>query len=275
MAGRRSLLLVGTGLVGGSFALAAKAAGVFDHVVGVDLDPKALAEAVARGAVDEAGEPAAAEGCAAACVAVPVAGIAPCVRQVAAKVPVVFDVGSVKQPVIDALAPPPHFVPCHPIAGAAGGGVGAARADLFRDRTVVLTPTDATDRAALDVVRGYWRAVGGRVVVERAEEHDRRLAMLSHLPHLLAFAYVEVAEGAGDLAGAGSGFRDFTRIAGADAQVWADILHANADAVLAHLDELMAALGELSEAMRGDREALRARIAAAARVRRALEAGGL
>ena len=274
MADKRSLLLVGTGLIGASFALAAKAAGLFDHVVGVDLDPRALAEARARGAVDEAGETIG-SGCVAACVAVPVAGIAPCVRQTAVTAPVVFDVGSVKQPVIDALTPlPTHFVPCHPIAGGAGGGARAARADLFRDRPVVLTPTNTTDRAALDVVRGYWRAVGGRVVVERADEHDRRLALLSHLPHLLAFAYMEVAERAGDLAGSGSGFRDFTRIAGADAEVWADILHANADAVLAHLDDMKAALTRYASAMRGDRAALGARIAEAARVRRAFEAGG-
>ena len=271
MATERSLLLIGTGLVGGSFALAAKAAGLFDRVVGVDREPRALAQALARGVVDEAAN-APRRGCDAACVSVPVAGIAPCVRQAAAVAPLVFDVGSVKQTVIDALAPPPrHFVPCHPIAGGRGG-VARARADLFRGRAVLLTPTATTDRAALDAVHGYWNAVGGRVRVEPAADHDHRFAMLSHLPHLLAFAYMETAGRMGNLGDAGRGLRDFTRIAGADADVWADILHANADAVLAHLEALQGTLDGFSDALRGDRATLRARIAAAGRVRRALDA---
>lgn len=271
MTAQRSLLLIGTGLVGGSFALAAKAAGLFDRVVGVDRAPRALAAALARGAVDEVAQ-APVRGCDAACVAVPVGGIAPCVRQAAEVAPVVFDVGSVKQTVIDALAPPPrHFVPCHPIAGGTGG-VANARADLFRDRAVLLTPTADTDSGALETVRGYWSAVGGRVRVERAADHDRRFAMLSHLPHLLAFACMETADRLGDLGDAGRGFRDFTRIADADADIWADILHANADAVQAHLEALLGSLRGFSAALRDDRTTLRARIAAAGRVRRALDA---
>ncbi len=271
MAPARSLLLVGTGLVGGSFALAAKAAGLFDRVVGVDRDPDALAEALARGVVDQT-TPQPSDGFQAACVAVPVAAIAECVREAAQAAAVVFDVGSVKQSVLDALRPvPPAFVPCHPIAGGSGGGAAAARANLFRGRPVVLTPARATDAAAVAVVRRYWQAVGARVVVEDAAAHDERFAMLSHLPHLVAFAYMEMAARAADLGDSGTGFRDFTRIAGADADVWADILAANADPVLRHLGELIDGLRDFATALGTDRESLRSRIAAAAEQRRALD----
>lgn len=271
MTAPRSLLLVGTGLVGGSFALAAKAAGLFDRVVGMDRAADVLAEALARGVIDEATERPP-DDCQAACVAVPVAAIADRVREVAQAVPLVFDVGSVKRAVVDALRPvPPHFVPCHPIAGGTRGGPAAARTDLFRDRTVVLTPTGATNARAIALVRGYWEAAGARVVVEDAATHDERFAVFSHLPHLLAFAFVELAARGGDFADAGGGFRDFTRIAGADADVWADILRANANAVQRHLDALIDGLEGFSAAMRTDGDALRARIAAAADIRRTLD----
>lgn len=267
----RSLALVGTGLVGGSFALAAKAAGLFDRVVGVDRNPDALAEALRRGVVDDVAERVPGD-CQAACVAVPVAAIAECVRDAARAAPVVFDVGSVKRPVVDALRPvPAHFVPCHPVAGGTRGGPGRARADLFRGRPVVLTPAAATDADALALVRGYWQAVGARVVVEDAAAHDERFAVFSHLPHLLAFAYMELAARAGDLADVGGGFRDFTRIAGADADVWTDILCANGDAVQRHLEALVDGLTGFGALLRADRETLRSRIAAAADIRRALD----
>lgn len=267
----RSLLLIGTGLVGGSFALAAKAAGIFDHVVGMDRDPEALRQAVALGVVDE-GAVAAAR-CEAACVAVPVADIAACVRAVAPHAGVVFDVGSVKRTVVDALGEPPaNYVPCHPIAGSERAGPAAARADLFRGRTVALTPVAGTGATALATVRGYWQQLGAEVVVEPPAVHDERLALLSHLPHLVAFAFVEVADRGGTLAGAGTGLRDFSRIAAADARVWADILHANAAGVRPYLDELIDTLRSLAEAAEAGDGTLRRRLAAAAEARRALDA---
>ena len=265
----RTLLLIGTGLVGGSFALAAKTAGLFDHVVGMDRDPEALRQAMALGVVDE-GVDAIAD-CEAACVAVPVGDIADCVRAAAPHASVVFDVGSVKQAVLDALQPPPaNYVPCHPIAGSERAGPAAARADLFQQQMVALTPTAGTDAAATATVRGYWEGLGARVVVEAAAAHDRRFALLSHLPHLVAFAFMEVAGRAGSLAGAGAGFRDFTRIAAADARVWSDILHSNAASVRPYLDDLIDALRSLATAAEEGDEALGHRLAAAAAVRRAL-----
>ena len=254
-----TLLLVGTGLVGGSFARAAKSRGVFDRVVGMDRDPAALAEAVDLGVVDAPAESFA--GHAAVCIAVPVAGIAACVRDAVVDHAPVFDVGSVKAPILEALRPvPPNYVPCHPIAGSERNGPAEARADLFEGRAVVLTPVAATDPDAVAAVTSYWEAVGARVVAEDPDDHDRRFALVSHLPHLVAFAFMETASG-GPLDVVGNGFRDFARTAGADPDVWTDILHANAHEVRARLDELMDALRSYGAMLGGDPARLRERLA--------------
>lgn len=267
----RSLLLIGTGLVGGSFALAAKAAGLFDHVMGMDRDPESLRQAEALGVVDACAE--AVVECDAACVAVPVGDIAAWVRAVAPRARVVFDVGSVKQAVMDALGKPPaNYVPCHPVAGSERAGPAAARGDLFRGCAVVLTPVAATAAEATATVRGYWEQLGAEVVLESPAGHDKRLALLSHLPHLVAFAFMEVAGRSGSLAGAGAGFRDFSRIAAADARVWADILCGNAAGVRPYLDDLIDTLQSLAGAAEAGDDALAQRLAAAAEIRRALDA---
>ena len=265
-----TLLLVGTGLVGGSFALAAKAHGVFDRVVGIDDNPDALRQALELGIVDETTD-ASDVACDAACIAVPVGAVADWVQEAAKTAPLVFDVGSVKQPIIDALFPlPPNYVPCHPIAGSERAGPAAAHRDLFNDASVVVTPVAETDAEATATVRGYWQAIGATVSLETPEAHDERLALVSHLPHLVAFAFMEVAGDAEHLAGAGGGFRDFTRIAAADAAIWTDILRANASHIERHLDDLIFALRGFSEAIWDD-DSLQIRIEAAAAVRRALD----
>ena len=262
-----SLLLVGTGLIGGSFALAARQRGLFDRIVGIDRDADALARAVQLGIVDATAEgvpDTAGATYDAACIAVPQAGIARAVRETAAAAQLVFDVGSVKAPVLDALTPPPpHFVPCHPIAGSERHGPSAARADLFQGCSVVLTPAAATDAGAVAAARGLWERIGARTVIDTAANHDARFALLSHLPHLVAFAFMEVVAAGGGATGAGSGFRDFTRIAGSDADVWHDILHANASAVRGHLDALIERLRSLGDAAEAGGAPLRERIAAA------------
>lgn len=271
-----SLLLVGTGLIGGSFALAAKASGLFDRVVGADGNAETLQEALRLGvidAVDDGHDDGNGTSFAAACIAVPVGSIADCVRAAVARASVVFDVGSVKETIIEALhPPPPNYVPCHPIAGAERGGPAAAHADLFNDCTVVMTPGLETDAEAKATVRRYWRAVGAKVSIESAADHDRRFALLSHLPHLLAFAFMEVVAEAGSPQGGGGGFRDFTRIAAADADVWADILHANAPRLQAHVASVAASLRELADAAQAGGDGLRDRIAAAAQAKRAIDA---
>ena len=270
-----SLLLVGTGLIGGSFALAARAEGLFDRVLGVDASSAAIREALAHGVID-AEAPPAPEGVAGVCVAVPVATIAEMVRHADAVAPgvPVFDVGSVKKPVLDALGGEtlPSFVPCHPIAGSERNGPAAADATLFQGCRVVLTPTKATAPVAVATVQEWWQAVGAETVIEDAAVHDDLLAVTSHVPHLLAFALMRLAADADALGHVGGGFRDFTRIAGADADVWSQILGANAQAVSRRLEEFSARLAELADAARSDPQALRAAIAEVSRVRRGLDA---
>ncbi|MCY3813494.1 MAG: prephenate dehydrogenase [Gammaproteobacteria bacterium] len=267
-----TLLLVGTGLVGGSFALAAKAHGVFSRVVGIDRRTEALDQALALGIIDDRAGDAAESRFDAACVAVPLAGIASCVLNASKSATVVFDVGSVKGPVIDALEPPPeNYVPCHPIAGSEQHGPGAADGALFRNRTVVMTPTDATAAWAAAEVRRIWEAIGADVETQTPDQHDERFALLSHLPHLVAVAFMDVVGRAGSSAGAGSGFRDFTRIAAGDAEVWHDILHGNAGHVRRYLDELIEDLRSLGDAAAKGGPPLRRRIEGASRLRRAFD----
>ena len=267
----RSLLLIGTGLVGGSFAKAAKARGVFDRIVGADRDGAALERALELGIIDAVEAPGGDYD--AVCVAVPVAAIARHVRDAAARCAgPVFDVGSVKGAVIDALDPvPPNFVPCHPIAGSELQGPAAARADLFDGRTVILTPVAETDGHATDRVRGYWEALGARVVERTPASHDECFALVSHLPHLVAFAFMDAAARAGSLDHVGSGFRDFVRIAGADIDIWTDILQANAGRIRPHLDELVETLHRFRCAMEEGGDALRRIVASGVEAKHAFD----
>ena len=266
------LLLVGTGLIGGSFALAARAKGLFDHVVGVDPNPEALATARSLGIVEG---PEASFEPTAICVAAPVSRIAECVAAAAARYPgrPIFDVGSVKAAVVDTLRAgggvPPNFVPCHPIAGSETGGARAARADLFQRRSVIITPVDETDPDALATVESFWRGIDALVTTQDPRDHDRIIAATSHLPHLVAFALMEVLDATGDntvSAYIGDGFRDLSRIAAADPIIWSDILHANREATLRLAQQLSARL-TIDE----DKEALAGRIAKARDMRKGLD----
>lgn len=260
----RVLLLVGTGLIGGSFALAARAKRLFDHVVGIDSNPEALAEARSLGIVEGAE---ASFDPAAICVATPVSRIAECVADAAARHPGVpiFDVGSVKASVVDALRAsggvPPNFVPCHPIAGSETGGARAARADLFQRRSVIVTPVDETDPDTVATVESFWRGIEAVVTTQDPHTHDRIVAATSHLPHLVAFALMEVLDATGDKAVSayiGDGFRDLSRIAASDPVVWSDILQANREATL----KLARQLGQRL-CIDGDKDAMARRIAKA------------
>lgn len=267
-----SLLLIGTGLIGGSFAKAAKARGAFDRIVGVDRDRAALGRALELGIIDHAVDVPARD-CDAVCVAVPVGATAKLVRDAATHCAgPVFDVGSVKGTVIDALDPvPSNFVPCHPIAGSELQGPTAARDDLFDGRVVIMTPVAQTDDDAAEAVRGYWESVGARVVEQTPASHDECFALVSHLPHLVAFAFMDVAARAGPLDHVGNGFRDFVRIAGADVNVWTDILHANADRIRPHLDELMETLRRFRTALEEGGESLHPVVESAVRAKRAFD----
>ncbi|HWP35044.1 MAG TPA: prephenate dehydrogenase/arogenate dehydrogenase family protein, partial [Thermodesulfobacteriota bacterium] len=180
---------------------------------------------------------------------------------------VVTDVGSVKGPVVAAVGPLAErhgvpFVPGHPIAGTERAGIGAARADLFEGRVAVLTPTPATDPAAVTRVSELWQRLGAAVIRMDVATHDRLFAALSHLPHLVAYALLATlagdpvaADGAVRLAGAG--LRDTTRIAGSPPGLWRGICLANREALLTALDRFEAVLQELRRALEaGDGAAL-------------------
>jgi prephenate dehydrogenase len=158
---------------------------------------------------------------------------------------IVTDVGSVKGSVVreltGKLAGKARWVGSHPMAGSEKAGFAAARADLFQGATVVVTPTGETDAAALATVTAFWQACGGNVKTLSPTEHDRLVAQVSHLPHLLASVLVEQTETAA-LALAGGGFRDSTRIAGGPPDLWSEILAANATEIAPALRSLIARL---------------------------------
>ncbi|MCL4470469.1 MAG: prephenate dehydrogenase/arogenate dehydrogenase family protein [Gammaproteobacteria bacterium] len=265
------LVIIGVGLIGGSFALALREAGVAREIVGAGRSAANLEEALRLGAIDRIA-PDAAEAVRDAdlvMLAVPVGQMAALMQQIAPCLgahTVVTDAGSTKGDVV-ALARrhlPQHlasFVPGHPIAGAEKSGVGAADAGLFRGRQTVLTPLPETGARATELVLNAWQACGARVAEMAPENHDRIFAAVSHLPHLLAFALVEDmasrANGEELFSFAAGGFRDFTRIAGSSPEMWRDIFLANREPLLDELDLYRAQLDRLRAMLeQGDGAAL-------------------
>lgn len=268
------LLVCGVGLIGGSVAAGLREQGA-ETIVGVDADAQALAAARQAGLIDATGWPRDLGPEDLVLIAVPTLAVAAVLetlwddaRGLLAGGAVVTDVASVKQPVLDAALAvcgrlPANLVAGHPIAGSERSGVAAARADLFRDHRVILTPSKETAPAAIERVQALWQALGAEVCFMPVAEHDRILAMTSHLPHLLAFALVDtlgrVPEHEAVFRFAAGGFRDFTRIASSDPVMWSDIFAANATAVGRTLDALEAELRELRGLLdAGDRDGLRA-----------------
>lgn len=274
--------IIGVGLMGGSLALALREAGLAGRVVGYGNDPASLRTALARRVIDEAAPDAAsaAAGSDLVVLATPVGAMA---QSFAAIAPVlsadslVIDVGSTKRDVIAAaraaLGPRlPNFVPCHPIAGKEKAGAALAQATLYRDRKAILTPLPENPAALVERASALWRAIGCQVAQMPAQHHDEVFAAVSHLPHLLAFAYVngllDQADGHALMACGGPGFRDFSRIAGSDPAMWRDVLLANRDAVLAQSQAFRRALQQLEEDLRaGAPERLAERLARASSAR--------
>lgn len=280
----RKLAVFGVGLIGGSFALALRRAGAVAQVVGVGRSQANLARAVELGVIDAIATDAA-EALAGAdlvLVAVPVQQTERVLRQIADHIEpgaAVTDGGSTKRDVIAAArnalgARLLQFVPAHPIAGAELSGVEAATADLYRGRTVVITPiAESLDEARACVMQA-WLACGARLVEMTAERHDAVLAAVSHLPHALAFALVDMiadrADGAELFSFAGAGFRDFTRIAGSSPEMWRDICLANRDLVLAEVSAYRERLAILEQYLeRADGPALERMFEAARSARNA------
>ena len=259
----KQLTIIGVGLIGGSLARALKRAAAVGQVVGCGRDAQHLQRALELGVIDraETDMAKAAQDADMVVVAVPVGAmeavfgaIAPHLRADA----VVTDVGSSKGSVVAAAKRafgklPPGFVPGHPIAGTEKSGVEASFAELFENRRVILTPTEASDAQAVTKVRAMWELAGAKVVETGIVHHDEVLAATSHLPHLLAFALVDTLATMDDkkeiFEYAAGGFRDFTRIASSDPQMWHDICVHNELALLKILDRFEADLDKLREAI--------------------------
>lgn len=255
------LAIVGTGLIGGSFALALKQAGAVGEVLGVGRNPARLTVARELGLIDRAVDWAEAGQADCILLAMPVGETAAVLKNLAPHLKpgaIVTDAGSTKLTVVESARAAlgmhfADFVPGHPIAGSEQSGPGAARADLYQGKRVVLTPQAETRAGAIATVRALWEAVGAQVETLDAAQHDRVFAAVSHLPHLAAFALVDDlaqrADGDAFFRFAASGFRDFTRIAGSSPEMWRDIALANRDAVVAELDAYLDALQILRQAV--------------------------
>ncbi len=251
------IAVVGVGLIGGSFARAARGAGRVGEIVGAGRSQANLERAVALGVIDRHSDlGAAVEGADLVFLSMPVGATANVLQAIAPHLgpgTIVTDAGSTKRDVVEAArdalgARFDRFVPGHPIAGAEQSGVEAARAELFTGKRTVLTPVAETDPEARDAVRELWRACGAEVHEMAPETHDAVFAAVSHLPHLLAYALVhDIAthENANLLFEyAASGFRDFTRIASSHPEMWRDICMANRPALLEELARFESALAE-------------------------------
>jgi len=250
------VVIIGVGLIGGSFALGLKRAGAVAEVVGIGRHPEATARALALGIVDSVSTSYedALRGADLVLLAAPVAQTGPILQALLPYLEqrtIVTDAGSTKCDVVaaarEALQDRVHqFVPGHPIAGSESNGPDAALAGLYQGKKVVLTALPENAAQDVERVAAAWRACGAIIHTLSPEDHDRVFAAVSHLPHLLAYALVDdvAAKPHADLLFqyAASGFRDFTRIAGSSPEMWRDISLANRAALLTELDAYLAQL---------------------------------
>jgi prephenate dehydrogenase len=270
------LAIVGVGLLGGSIALAARAHGLAREIVGIGRDRTRLEAPLRAGAVDRVTTDLAA-GVRDADVVVLAANVLANEQLLADAWPavassaVVTDVGSTKRGIVAAAERLPgahRFVGSHPMAGSEKSGYAVARPDLFRGAIVIVTPGDASEPGAVKTVTSFWEALGARVSALEPDTHDRVVAAISHLPHVVAWALVE-AVGRFEPAAlpfAARGFKDTTRIAAADTAMWTEILLSNRDSIASSLGAFRGALGDLERLIaagdRGGIERLLARLKA-------------
>ena len=274
--------VIGCGLMGGSFALALKRAGLVKRVIGYSKSPSTTEKARQLGVIDQAAESAllAVSGSDIVLIAVPVAASEAtfkAIRHLVEPGVLLMDVGSTKRDVVDAARrvlkeKVGSFVPAHPIAGKEVGGVAHADAALYSGRQVILTPINQTLPELVQKATDVWAAIGAQVLRMTPENHDAAFAAVSHLPHMLAFAYFNsVAKqpaGKDYLSLAGPGFRDFTRIAASDVTVWRDILMSNREELIKQAQRFRHTLDAMEHVIRsGNTEALEDLIRSASEAR--------
>ena len=263
--------VIGCGLMGGSFALAVKRAGLVKRVIGYSKSPSTTEKAKKMGVIDQVAESAllAVSGSDLVLVSVPVAATEAtfkAIRHLIEPGVLIMDVGSTKRDVVDAARRVlkeqiASFVPAHPIAGKEASGIANADATLYNGRQVILTPLPQTSPELLQRATDCWAAIGSQVLRMTPENHDAAFAAVSHLPHMLAYAYFNSVSrqpaGRDFLSLAGPGFRDFTRIAASDATMWRDVLMSNREEVLKQSMRFRHALEAMEHAMKsGNVEAL-------------------
>lgn len=261
--------LIGCGLMGGSFALALKRAGLVKRVVGYSKSPSTTERARQMGVIDVEAPSAllAVSGADIVLLAVPVSATEAtfkAIRHLAGPNTLIMDVGSTKRDVVDAARRVLRdnvgaFVPCHPITGKEVSGVEHADVDLYTGKQVILTPIERTFTVQLQKAVDVWTALGCNVIKMSPQAHDAAYAAVSHLPHLIAFALINgitgQEHGKDYLSLAGPGFRDFTRIAASDPKMWRDILIANREELLAQskiFQETLQSLEQLISSSSGD-----------------------
>jgi len=272
------VVIVGVGLIGGSLAAALRRRGLVEHVIGVGRNRERLEAARAAGLIDESATSLASAVSRADVVVfcTPVDRVAEGVREAAAVArpgTLLTDAGSVKGPICNAVADVPSFVGAHPIAGSHRQGFEAADADLFQDRVCVVTPAAHTDPGRTARTERLWQAVGMRTLTMSPAAHDRALARTSHLPHVVAAALARTLT-ADNVPLTGTGFRDATRIAAGDPDLWTAILLQNAPAVVDGLTAVLENLAQFVDALRaGDAIAVREQLLEGQQARAWLDPG--
>jgi len=259
--------LIGCGLMGGSFALAAKRAGWANHIVGYSASQASRQKALSMGVIDASADSIAqaVQDADLVLLAVPVKATATCFQAIAPvlkSTAILMDVGSTKSDIVLAaqatLGDKLHcFVPVHPITGKEVAGVEHSDADLYKDRALILTPMESSGSKQVQLAKQIWKSLGSYITELTPSAHDAAFAAVSHLPHVLAYAIIrgifQQSNGPALIALGGPGFRDFSRIAASDPVVWRDILTTNREQVLLQIAHFKKALGEFEKAIESNK----------------------
>ena len=258
--------LIGCGLMGGSFALAAKRAGWAPHVVGDSASESSRQKALSMGVIDQAVESIeqAVQGADLVLLAVPVKATEACFQAIAPALKtdaLMMDVGSTKSDIVAAALNTLGdklgcFVPVHPIAGKEVAGVEHSDADLYKDRALIVTPMESSGATQVELAKQIWQSLGSYITELTPAAHDAAFAAVSHLPHVLSYAIIrgifQQHNGPDLIALGGPGFRDFSRIAASDPVVWRDILTTNRDQVLLQIRHFKDALNDFEQAIQAN-----------------------
>jgi len=265
------IALIGCGLMGGSFALAARQAGWGKYIVGYSASVSSRQKALSMGVIDDTADSIsqAVQGADLVLLAVPVSATADCFEAIAPALnsnALLMDVGSTKSDIVAAALNTlgdklQCFVPVHPIAGKEVAGVEHSDADLYKDRALIMTPMPSSGLTQVQLTKQIWKSLGSYITELTPAAHDAAFAAVSHLPHVLAYAVIrgifQQKNGADLIALGGPGFRDFSRIAASDPVIWRDILSTNREQVLLQIAHFKEALSDFETVIqKNDQQAL-------------------